>query len=77
MPRVRSGRIDRALVARGDRRFGGTLPKRSYVCGATAFVDVASMLLLDAGVPFASIRTERYGGDPAANLTQVTAAPEV
>ena len=41
------------------------MPRHTYVCGATAFVDVASRLLIDAGVPFASIKTERYGGDPA------------
>ena len=77
VPHVRSGRIDRALVGEVLAKFGGTPPKRSYICGATAFVEVASMFLLDAGLPFASVRTERYGGDPAANLTQVTTAPEV
>jgi len=43
----------------------GGMPKRAYVCGANAFVDVASRLLLDMGVPFPAIKTERYGGDPA------------
>jgi glycine betaine catabolism B len=64
-PRVRSGRIDDALVAEVFARFGGVMPKRAYVCGANAFVDVASRLLLDMGVPFPAIKTERYGGDPA------------
>ena len=45
----------------------GGMPKRTYVCGSNAFVDTASQLLLDMDVPFASIRTERYGGVPAAS----------
>ena len=64
-PRVRSGRIDDALVADVLSRFGGVQPKHTYVCGANAFVDVASRLLIDMGVPFPTIKTERYGGDPA------------
>ena len=72
----RSGRIDRSLVGE-VLAFGGAGAKRSYICGATAFVEVASMFLLDAGLPFARVRTERYGGDPAANLTQTVVAPEV
>ena len=63
--RVRSGRIDDALVTDVLARLGGTLPKHTYVCGANAFVDVASRLLIDMGVPFPTIKTERYGGDPA------------
>ena len=43
----------------------GAAPRHSYVCGSTAFVDSATRLLLDMDVPFPSIRTERYGGDPA------------
>ena len=39
--------------------------RHSYVCGSTAFVDSATRLLLDMNVPFPSIKTERYGGDPA------------
>ena len=35
------------------------------------------MFLIEAGLPFASIRTERYGGGPAAELTQTVVAPEV
>ncbi|MEX0853194.1 MAG: FAD-binding oxidoreductase [Bauldia sp.] len=72
--RFRGGRIDRDLV--GEVLAGlGTKPRHTYVCGANAFVDVASRLLLDMGVPFASIRTERYGGDPARE-TGGTAVPE-
>jgi ferredoxin-NADP reductase len=63
--RVRSGRIDAALASDVLGRFGGARPARTYVCGANAFVDVASRLLLDMGVPFPTIKTERYGGDPA------------
>jgi ferredoxin-NADP reductase len=63
-PRVRAGRIDDRLVKDVFTKLGGT-PRRSYVCGANAFVDVASRLLLDMGVPFPTIKTERYGGDPA------------
>jgi ferredoxin-NADP reductase len=77
MPGQRTGRIDRAFVAEVLSRFGGERPRLSFVCGATAFVEVASMFLVEAGLPFASIRTERYGGSPAAELTQTVVAPEV
>ncbi len=60
----RMGRIGAELVAETLAGFGG-VPAHSYVCGSTAFVDSATRLLLDMGVPFPSIRTERYGGDPA------------
>ena len=63
--RVRAGRIDMKLIGEALARFGGTLPAHTFVCGATAFVDVASRLLIDAGVEFSTIKTERYGGDPA------------
>jgi ferredoxin-NADP reductase len=62
---LRTGRIDAPLVGEALESLGG-VPKRTYVCGSNAFVDTASQLLLDMGVPFASIRTERYGGVPAA-----------
>jgi ferredoxin-NADP reductase len=61
----RSGRIDAGLVGEAIASLG-EVPTRSYVCGSNAFVDTASRLLLDMDVPFASIRTERYGGAPAA-----------
>jgi ferredoxin-NADP reductase len=63
--RVRAGRIDMKLIGEALARFGGTLPAHTFVCGATAFVDVVSRLLIDAGVEFSTIKTERYGGDPA------------
>ncbi len=62
--RLRAGRIDDMLVADAFAKLGGK-PRRAYVCGANAFVDVASRLLLDMDVPFPAIKTERYGGDPA------------
>ena len=64
MPPFRSGRVDAMLMREALQSLGG-MPKRTYVCGSNAFVDTASKLLLDMGVPFASIRTERYGGAPA------------
>jgi glycine betaine catabolism B len=74
-PRVRSGRIDDKLVAEVLQKLGG-MPRRAYVCGANAFVDVASRLLLDMGVPFPAIKTERYGGDPARESGAGQAVPE-
>jgi ferredoxin-NADP reductase len=75
-PRVRSGRINDKLVADVFARFDGAMPRRAYVCGANAFVDVASRLLLDMGVPFPAIKTERYGGDPARDGGTAQAVPE-
>jgi ferredoxin-NADP reductase len=54
-----SGRIDRALLARAIAR---DRPFRTFVCGMNAFVESASALLLDLGLPAEAIRTERYGG---------------
>jgi ferredoxin-NADP reductase len=75
-PRLRTGRIDDKLVADVFAMLGGEMPKRAYVCGANAFVDVASRLLLDMGVPFPAIKTERYGGDPAREGGVGQAVPE-
>ncbi len=60
----RMGRIGGEMIADVLEDFGGP-PKHSYVCGSTAFVDSATRLLLDMGVGFPTIKTERYGGDPA------------
>ena len=60
----RMGRVGAELVAETLAGFDG-MPRHSYVCGSTAFVDSATRLLLDMNVPFPSIKTERYGGDPA------------
>ncbi len=60
----REGRMNADVIGEVLAGLGG-VPRHSYVCGSTAFVDSATRLLLDMGVPFPSIRTERYGGDPA------------
>jgi ferredoxin-NADP reductase len=56
---LRSGRIDEVLLrhAIDPARRAST-----FVCGANAFVEAATQLLLDLGLPAESIRTERYGG---------------
>jgi ferredoxin-NADP reductase len=64
-PPARAGRVDAALVAEALAALGGVMPRRTFVCGSNAFVDTAARLLLDMGLPFPSIKTERYGGDPA------------
>ena len=76
MPGQRTGRVDRAFIADVLAPLGGP-PRLSFVCGATAFVEVASMFLVEAGLPFASVRTERYGGNPAEDLSKAAVAPEV
>jgi ferredoxin-NADP reductase len=64
-PPLRSGRIDDGIVADALASLGDK-PAHTYVCGTNAFVDAASDLAIAMGVPAASIRTERYGGDVAA-----------
>ena len=72
----RSGRIDRGVIADALSRLEAP-PRLAFVCGATAFVEVASMFLVEAGVPPGRIRTERYGGIPAERLDgSVSVAPE-
>jgi len=73
---IRAGRIDRAVIADALARLGAP-PRLVFVCGGTAFVEVASMFLVEAGVPAGRIRTERYGGSSAARLDGTVAlAPE-
>ena len=73
---ARLGRITRTTIADALALLGAP-PRHAYICGATAFVEVASMFLVEAGVPAPRIRTERYGGAPAAELDgAVTVAPE-
>ncbi len=55
------GRIDAQLLARVIRALGAP-PALTFVCGANRFVEAATTLLLDHGLPPASIRTERFGG---------------
>jgi ferredoxin-NADP reductase len=76
-PRIRSGRVDMAMIDEVLQRFAGAQPKHTFVCGSNAFVDVASMHLIEAGVPFGSIRTERYGGDPARDVSTAVPVPDV
>jgi ferredoxin-NADP reductase len=66
MPGIHMGRVDMMLIDRVLAMFGErVMPKRTFICGSSAFVDVGARLLLEAGIPFGSIKTERYGGDPA------------
>lgn len=58
---VRRGRIDRALMDAALTSLPEP-PKTTFICGSNPFVSAASTFALDAGVPFASIKTERYGG---------------
>ncbi len=60
---MRAGRIDGALMAAAlGARGGPAWPQQVFVCGANAFVEAATGLLIDAGVPAPIIRTERFGG---------------
>ena len=54
-------RIDQAMVVDLLARLGGA-PRHVYVCGSNPFVSAAADELVDAGVPAAVIKTERYGG---------------
>jgi ferredoxin-NADP reductase len=59
-----TGHIDMEMV-----RGAADGARLAYVCGSNGFVETASQLLLDVGVPPAVIRTERYGDagtDPVA-----------
>lgn len=68
-PGIHSGRVDMKLMEEVLAMFGASMmPRHTFICGSSAFVDVASMLLLEAGIPFGSIKTERYGGDPARDV---------
>jgi ferredoxin-NADP reductase len=51
------GRVDSSLVAEAASGGVGT----AYVCGSNGFVEAASQLLLEGGVPARAIRTERFG----------------
>jgi len=75
-PGVHSGRIDRALIAEALAKLEGTAPRLTFVCGGTPFVEAASMLLVEMGVPFKSIRTERYGGSEADRSAEAADDPE-
>ncbi|MER9416971.1 FAD-binding oxidoreductase [Mesorhizobium sp. M0306] len=53
-------RIDAAMMVQAMTRLPAPL-KLAFVCGSNAFVTAAAEALIDAGVPAALIRTERYG----------------
>jgi ferredoxin-NADP reductase len=54
-----SGRVNLAVVQALLNDLGGVAD--SFVCGSTDFVEAASALLVQAGLPPAMIRTERFG----------------
>lgn len=54
-------RVNPAIVAACLSRLRSA-PEATFVCGANAFVGTVADLLIDAGTPRETIRTERYGG---------------
>ncbi|MGA8584712.1 MAG: oxidoreductase, partial [Roseiarcus sp.] len=56
-----SRRIDAPMMSDVLSAFR-TPPSRSFMCGTNGFVNVAADGAIAAGVPAATIRTERYGG---------------
>lgn len=56
---VPGARIDRALIEEALIRLPD--PARTFVCGSNSFVGAMADLLVDAGVPPRTIRTERFG----------------
>lgn len=54
-------RLDAAAIANVLGRWDHT-PRHVYVCGANRFVEAVANGLVDAGIPAARIKTERYGG---------------
>jgi ferredoxin-NADP reductase len=58
-PRVRSGRITSAVVA--EAAFPPDVTPAIYVCGPSGFVESAASLLVAAGHPPGTIKTERFG----------------
>lgn len=59
-------RLDRAAVEAALLRLGrGSVPRqhcRAYVCGANRFAGPMADLVVDCGVPAASVQVERFGG---------------
>ena len=53
-----TGRLDGELISEQASPFLGGL---AFLCGTNGFVEAASQLLLDAGLPAQQIRTERFG----------------
>lgn len=56
-----TGRINAGALARALARLPAR-PRHAFICGSTPFVEAAAHLALAAGLPAASVRTERYGG---------------
>ena len=56
-------RIDHEMIDAAFENLAGSasLPDRAYVCGGSNFVEAIGDLLLDTGMGFRSIRTERFG----------------
>jgi ferredoxin-NADP reductase len=55
----KSGRLNRDAISKALSRHRAV--PRFYVCGPTAFVEMAASALVDLGVPLERIRTERFG----------------
>ena len=58
-----AGRIDRTMLA--DVAWAPGEGPLVYVCGPTAFVEVAARVLVDLGHDPGRIRTERFGASGA------------
>jgi ferredoxin-NADP reductase len=56
---AKTGRVDAAMIAEGA--FPPAADPAIFVCGPAGFVEAASSLLVAAGHPAGSIRTERFG----------------
>ena len=55
-----SGRIDRNMIDQAISAVG-VRPARSYVCGGTGFVESIASTLMEIGMKYGDIRTERFG----------------
>jgi ferredoxin-NADP reductase len=56
-----SRRLDLPIVAEMLERLPAP-PRLAFICGSNPFVEAAAEGLIEAGLPAATIRTERYGG---------------
>ena len=61
-PALRALLVGTAVAHVGEALAALGSPAHTFVCGANSFVSAMSDLLVDAGVPAKSIRTERFGG---------------
>jgi ferredoxin-NADP reductase len=60
-PGIGHGHLDAKLVAAALASLPAQ-PSTTFLCGSTPFVGAAAELALSAGIPFDSIKAERYGG---------------